>query len=170
MRINSHLTFECPALFWPAIQPRFNLAPLVITITDRYAFLSPSDGQSRILIHGNYGNHKGSSILAGLFGMAEEDVAFKRKVLIFLQLNFHPLDAHVPSSLSFISSRPLWLLAVPRGWSRCQLYRLGTLCLSSKHSQADLVHSGLDWVSALLFLHLFQMYKTKNVTPMPSSD
>jgi hypothetical protein len=41
-----------------------------------------------MLIHGNYGNQKGSSILLGLFGRAEEDVAFKRKVSISIRLNF----------------------------------------------------------------------------------
>jgi hypothetical protein len=69
-----------------------------------YAFLSPSDGQRRILTHGNYGNNKGSSILAGLFERAEKGRAFKSQVTIYPYLKLTPNDAHVPASLSFIPS------------------------------------------------------------------
>jgi hypothetical protein len=66
-----------------------------------YAFLSPSEGQSRILIHGNYGNHKESKIEARLYYRSEKGGAFKSKVTIYSYLKLTPNDAHVSLSLSF---------------------------------------------------------------------
>jgi hypothetical protein len=91
-------------VFLPDIVPRFNPASLVITPTSMYAFLSPSDGQSRILIHGNYGNHKRSKIEVGLYNRSKKGGAFKSQVTIYPYLKLTPNNAHVSLSISFISS------------------------------------------------------------------
>jgi hypothetical protein len=60
-----------------------------------YAFLSRSNCQSRILIHGNYGNHKESSILVELHGRSKKGEAFKSRTTIFLLLKLPPDNADV---------------------------------------------------------------------------
>jgi hypothetical protein len=60
-----------------------------------YVFLSQSDGRNGILIHGSYGNHKGSRIEAGLYYRSEKGGAFKSQVTIYPYLKLTPDDAHV---------------------------------------------------------------------------
>jgi hypothetical protein len=69
-----------------------------------YAFLSPSDCHSRILIHGNCGNHKESSILAEQYSRSEKSKALESQTTIFLSLKLTPDDAHVSTSLFFSPS------------------------------------------------------------------
>jgi hypothetical protein len=75
--------------------------------------------QSRILIHGSYGIHKESSILAELYRRSEKGEAFKSRTTIFLSLKLTPNGAHVsPSLFSF-----------PSALTACRAGQAGAVCL-----------------------------------------
>jgi hypothetical protein len=63
-----------------------------------YVFLSPSDGQNGILIHGSYGNHKRSRIEVRLYYRSEKDGAFKSQVTKYTYLKLTPDNALVSPS------------------------------------------------------------------------